>query len=514
MAEDITVRDRDADNRPTASGQQPAQLFGKDIQENLASIRRDFGETMDLVVRELSIEGWRLALCTIEGMTDREVLGNAVLKPILSMPRRERQGEVLYTYLRDSVLTSAEHVELHERQQAYVLLMSGFALLLVDGAAVALCIGLQHFAHRGIQHLDSELTIRGSKEGFCEVLHLNTSMIRRRMKSTQLRFESMRIGGKSQTEVVLCYMADCCQTELLDTIRERLNGIEIDLLMESCYLVPFLENHPVGLFPEVGSTERADVLCSKINEGRVAILVDGTPHALLLPYLFHEHFQSVDDYSGPLLFAFFSRMLKLICFGVTIFFPGIYVAIGAFNPELFPDTILYNVALADATTPFPLMLEALIIFVVFEIIREAGLRLPKAVGGTVSIVGALVLGQAVVSAGLIGAPMIIVVALTAIGSFVLPSLYETMALLRLMFILIGGVLGLHGVSIGITMLVIAICSINNYGVPFTSPLMPFSFTAMRDVFWRANWTKLAKARQNIQDMPGQEHRGESGGGTA
>jgi spore germination protein KA len=237
-------------------------------------------------------------------------------------------------------------------------------------------------------------------------------------------------------------------------------------------------------------------------EGRIGVLVDGTPFALVVPYLFMEHFQSMDDYAQHPIYASFIRIIKYVSFFVSLFLPGLYVAIGTHHAEMLPSVLLLSFINSDRSTPFPLTIEALLIHFVFEIMREAGLRFPKSVGHAVSIVGALVIGESAVRAGLVGAPMVIIVALTSISAFVIPSLYGSIATLRFVFIVLGGALGIYGVLLGALLLLCSICSMNIHSIPYTAPITPFSWKAMRDVFIRSDWRVLARKRFQVQNVVG------------
>ena len=330
------------------------------------------------------------------------------------------------------------------------------------------------------------------------------TMVRRRIKSPLLKFELMTLGKTSKTDICLMYMTDKVSNKLLREIRYKISQIKLDIILTSGYIQPFLEGKPWSLFSDVGTTERPDVLAAKINEGRIAIVVDGTPYALIVPYLFSENFQSLDDYSHRAYYASFIRIIKYFSFIATILLPALYVGVGTFHPELLPHALLFNISAAEEITPFPLMIEALIIHLLYEIMREAGLRLPRPIGHAVSIVGALVIGDAAVSAGLIGAPMVLVVAMTAISSFVVPSLYEPVAVLRFAFIIIGGTLGLYGITLGCMMILLNICSLSNFGFIYMSPIAPFSFSAMRDTFIRISFPKMQRKNIKIQNLNGME----------
>ena len=297
-------------------------------------------------------------------------------------------------------------------------------------------------------------------------------------------------------------MRDRVSQRLLRGVRRRLRHCTLDMVLDSGYIQPFLEGKRRSVFTGVDTTERPDTLCGKIAEGRIGVLVDGTPFALVTPYLFSEHFQSMDDYTQHPLYASFIRMIKYVSFFVSLLLPGLYVAVGTHHPEMLPSVFLLSFINSDRSTPFSLTVEALLIHFVFEIMREAGLRFPKSVGHAVSIVGALVIGESAVRAGLVSAPMVIVVALTSISAFVIPSLYGSIATLRFVFIVLGGTFGIYGVALGTLLLVISVCSLNIRGIPITAPISPFSLKAMRDVFIRSDWRVLSRKRFLVQNVVG------------
>ena len=234
----------------------------------------------------------------------------------------------------------------------------------------------------------------------------------------------------------------------------------------------------------------------------MAILIDGTPNVIVLPHLFLENFQSLDDYANRPFYAAFTRVLKLLAFFLAMYLPGFYVAASTFHPEMIPEPLLLKIAQSELNTPFSVMVEAIVIHIIYEIMREAGLRAPKSLGHAVSIVGALVIGDAAVNSGLIGAPTLMVIAVTAISSYLVPSLYEPVALCRLVFILIGGTIGFWGLMTAMFLMTANLCSESSFGIPFGSPLSPFSLSSMRDAVLRFGWPKLGKRVEKIQDLPG------------
>jgi spore germination protein KA len=329
------------------------------------------------------------------------------------------------------------------------------------------------------------------------------TLIRRRIKNTRLKFETMTIGKTSKTDICLCYLKDTVSEEILKEIKKRIKSVNLKTVLAAGYLSPYLEESgSISLFSTIGISERPDTICGKISEGRVAILIDGTPNALIIPYLFVEYFQNLDDYAFRPYFATLTRWLKYISFLLAVLLPGIYVAMGTFSPELFPSELIIKIAKSASATPLSLMFETLVIHLIYEVMREAGLRLPSVLGHAVSIVGALVIGETAVSSGLVSGPTLMIVALTALTSYVIPNLYEPIAILRLAFIIIGGTMGIWGIMLFFSAVITDICSKSNFGIPFSSPISPFNFFGMRDVLIRAGWKTLSEKTNTVQEMPG------------
>lgn len=475
----------------------------KSLTDNLITMRNKCENTSDFNVRELTIKKVKVAMIVSEGMVNLKALGTMMLDKI-SLEKFDDNitNEDIYNYFHTKTMNTDDLKDSYDLDEVFKYLMSGFVVFLIDGIDKAIVMGAQGFSFRSISEPSGEVNEKGSREGFTEPLRINMTMIKRRIKDPRLKLEIMTVGSVSKTDICLAYMTNAVSKKLLSEIRHKLTQNNLEVVLTSGYLQPFLESQTATLFSDVGFTERPDTLCAKIQEGRVAIVIDGTPFALIVPYLFTENFQTIDDYSHKPYYATFIRLIKYISFIVSILLPGVYVAVGTFHPELFPDSLLFNIASAQETTPFPLVLEALIIHFMYEIMREAGLRLPRAVGHAVSIVGALVIGDASVSAGLIGSPMILVVALTAISSFVVPSLHEAISVLRFAFIIIGGTLGLYGIALGSAIVLTNACALQAFGVPYLTSIAPFSIFSMRDVFVRRTFKVLQKQTMNIRDLNG------------
>lgn len=327
-------------------------------------------------------------------------------------------------------------------------------------------------------------------------------MLHRRIKTPNLKLKQLMVGKSAKTSVVIAYVKGVADNQLVKDVEQRISGAPIDNLQDFGELIPFLDSNVKSYFTATGNTERPDTLCSKLLEGRIAVLVDGSPYAIYVPYLFSDSFSTVDDYDNRPFYATLNRLLKYFSFCISVVLPGFYVAVGTFHQELLPASLMYTIAAAEISTPFTLMQEAVMVLILYEIMREAGLRLPKSIGHAVSIIGALVIGDAVVNAGLVGAPMLVVVAVTAIASYVIYPLYESIAVLRIIFILLGGFAGIYGITLGICTLCVNISALNPYGVPYSAPISPLSLKSMGDIFYRANWKHLIKNKIKIQNLRG------------
>jgi spore germination protein KA len=322
-------------------------------------------------------------------------------------------------------------------------------------------------------------------------------MLRRKIKSPDLMFDSLKIGVRTKTDVCIAYINGLADPKLIEEIKRRLDRIKTDAILESGYIEQFIEDEPYSIFPMIANSEKPDKVAAKLLEGRAAILVDGTPFVLTAPALFIESFQAAEDYYSRPYFASLIRLLRYVSYFISILAPGLYVAISTFHQELIPTDLLLTMAAAHEGVPFPSVLEAAIMIIMFEILREAGVRLPRPIGSAVSIVGALVIGEAAVSAGLIGAPMVIVVAITAVSSFVVPAQTDSGAILRYGFLILAGFMGGFGIAIGLLAVLFYMASLKSFGVPYLSSLAPFNASDMKDVFIRAPIWEMNKRPKDI-----------------
>ncbi len=474
-------------------------LIHADVKTNTDELKRRFQNSFDLTVRELTVGGMCAAAAVLEGMYSDEIIAETVLKPLTN---ESTQGKTALTeYELEARLYKGMGVQKTcAFDEVCEALCRGFLVLFLENAGFAYLFSVQGYPKKAVDEPQTEQNERGATEGFTDTLRDNTALLRRRLQTPFLVFEKLELGRTAHTPVSICYLSDRTPTDLLEKVRSRLSGAKLDTLTGAISLRPFLDGTPPSLFSSTGFTQRPDKLAAKLTEGRVGVLADGSPFALIVPGLLIDYFQAEDDYASNVFYSFFIRVLRAVSFLISAALPGLFVAVCDFHPEALPPGIMADIAAAEARTPFSLMTEALLIHLVYEIVREAGLRMPHAVGHAVSIVGALAVGNAAVEAGLIAAPMLLIVALTAVSSAVVPKLNESVAPIRFCLIVLGGAAGSFGIFLGIGLLLADICATSPYGIPFSAPFFPFSKKAQADSLWRRNTKKLGEIRQKIGDL--------------
>ncbi len=469
------------------------------FHENLQIIQTIAEGSSDLLVNQFRLSGLPAALLCCEGMLSTSTITELILRPITKVQMEQPTAAKLFDYIQNHQLYSTDRAEAKTYGDLFRFLNSGFAVLILEGAANALVFGVQGYDKRSIGEPSGEDNIFGAKDGFIEVVRVNMSLVRRRMKTPQLKLELFVKGSKSQTDLCLCYMADRVPKSLIHEIKTRLNEMELESVLSSGYIQPFLENRRGCLVDTVGSTQRPDVFCAKLLEGRVGLLIEGTPFALIIPKLFCENFQTMDDYCYHPVYTTLMRWIKYAAFLIAILLPSLYLAIALHHPELLNRTLLLILASSEENAPMSLTTEAVGVLLVYEIIREAGLRLPKAVGGSVSIVAGLIIGDAAVSSGLISTPMLTVTAIAVIAGFIVPDLSQSVTLLRLAFIFAGGIWGLFGISLLGSAVLFNLCAGESFGFPIMAPLAPLYPKGMRDTLTRVNFRKMQSGNFTVEE---------------
>lgn len=456
-----------------------------DLSKNEEIFRNIYEDCSDVVFRPFLLFGQINALIIfIDGLSDNEGIEKNVLSTLMQETNDEAQS--FHKFLEQKLSISKVN-KVQFLKDCIESISSGNPLLLCEGKNEGFSLGMAKWEKRSIEEPAAESSVRGPREGFTESLQVSTSQLRRIIKSPALKIQTVKIGTYTNTTVALAYINGLAEKKLIEEVTNRLNRIELDGILESEYIEEMIEDNPFSPFPQILSTERPDIACANLLEGRFAILVEGSPFCLIAPISFFSLLQSQEDFYQRFIISTAIRWLRYFFFGISLLLPSLYVAITTFHQEMVPTALLLSIAGSRETVPFPALVEVIIMEITFEALREAGVRLPKQVGAAISIVGALVIGQAAVQAGLVSTPMIIVVAITGIASFLIPRYIAGIAirLIRFPIILLGGTLGLLGIVMGILALVIHLCSLRSFGEPYLAPLAPLKRRELKDVLWRS-----------------------------
>lgn len=467
------------------------QSLSRSLQENLSRLDGIFGASSDFYTKRIRLGSIPCAIALFTGISSPEKLWVMALDALQRSRVRVPDGPALLDYLLTESVIPAESTAITDMTDLVEKLSNGMSVLLIQGCAGALAVSTQEMPQRAVGQPSGEGDIRGSQEAFTELLRNNISLLRRQFRTDSLVAEVHTADSRAKTEYALCYDRSRVPPALIRTLRRQLAGVRIPVLLDSAYFASFLKKDKLNLFPAAAYTERPATACARLCEGKVVILVSGSPNAMVVPSFFSEHFESLDDYSSGAVFAGLIRILKYIAFLLSVFGPGLYVMAVSFAPETIPIELLAKLARAEAATPLPLMLEMLAITLLLEIVREAGLRAPKSIGHTVSLVGALIVGETAVSAGIVSTPVLTMAAAATVATLAVPSLYEQSILFRFVVILLAGVFGLPGLACGAVVILAMACGTEPFGYDYLYPLMPPGPAAWHDGVVRAIWSILA-----------------------
>ncbi len=470
------------------------------LETNLNILTHLTGGSADRIVSRITVCGIACALLSCEGMCSSEGFTERLAAPLSALAGSFGSGDALLRHLQKTQLPSADCTAVCETAELLRLLHAGFVILLADSAAFGLAYGMQGFASRSISEPSGELNLYGAREGFTEPVRTNMALLRRRLKSPLLCFEMHTAGTLSQTELCMVYLRDRVPENLLQSVRQTLQALPLESIFSVGYVRPFLEGSDMQLVHSTGITERPDICCAKLLEGRVGILIDGTPFALLLPQLFCETFQTLDDYNYPPLYATLLRWIKYAAALTALLLPAFYLAAALHHPELLHETLLRLLADSEQNVPFSLAAEMLGVLLLFEIVREAGLRLPKAVGGAVGMIGGLLIGDAAVQSGLISTPVLTAAALSATAGFIIPEHHAALTVLRPAFILAAAAAGLPGIALAGTALLMHICSTEIFGYPVSAPVAPLLPKRLADIAARIGFRRLSQRNFRISEI--------------
>lgn len=491
-------------NEETVSNTGTPRPLHLDLKDNLHLIKQELGNSPDVVIREFEIgsQQVQVAAVFIDNLTDKKIVGDFVMRSLMVDTAQETfknsvSDKNVFDFIKDNALTLGEVQVIKDWNGLILSILSGDTVILINGWAEAISGSTRGGEWRAVTEPSSQVVIRGPKDGFTESIGTNVSLVRRRIKSPNLWLEAMKIGNVTQTDVGIMYIKGIVNDKLVQEVKQRLNDIEIDSILESGYIEELIQDQTFSPFPTIYNTERPDSVAANLLEGRIAIFVDGTPFVLIAPTTFFMCFQSPEDYYQRFDVAIAIRLLRYVAFLISLLGPSIYIAAITLHQEMIPTPLLISLAAQREGVPFPAVVEAFMMEVTFEILREAGVRMPRAIGQAVSIVGALVLGQAAVQAGIISAAMVIVVAITGIASFAVPAfnLGISVRLLRFVIMILAATVGFYGIAISNILIIAHLCSLRSFGVPYMAPLAPFIPADQKDTILRLPlWSFLSRPR--------------------
>ncbi|MEF2244424.1 MULTISPECIES: spore germination protein [unclassified Paenibacillus] len=471
------------------------------IHNQIEQIMGIFGHSSDLSLRKIKIKNGKqqpveAAMIYFEGMIDSQAVQNCMSSLLLvdlqqASPEHASVSvkEQLFYLQREALVVNQLFIA-QDLSSITAYMLCGEVIFLLEGSAEAIALNVNDQQQRGISEPSTETIIRGPREGFIENIRTNTVLLRQRMKSEKLWIEQRTIGTITKTSIEILYLKGIAEESIVAEVRKRLDKIETDGILESSYIEEFIQDETYTPFPTVFNTERPDVVVAELLEGRVAILVDGTPFALVVPATFVHYFQAAEDYYHRADISTLIRILRFATFFIALLGPSVYIAITTFHHEMIPTPLLLSLSAQREGVPFPAFIEAALMEIAFEILREAGIRMPRAVGQAVSIVGTLVIGTAAVDAGIVSAAMVIVVSITAISSFVFPApeMSSTIRMIRFPMMILAATFGLFGIIIGIVIIVFHITSLRSFGQPYLAPLGPIVISDLKDTLIRVpNW---------------------------
>ncbi|HEX3046134.1 MAG TPA: spore germination protein [Bacillota bacterium] len=468
-------------NRPPAPQDEPGERLKKDLAQNRSFLEETFElpDNKDVVFREFQIPRLKKAalIIYIDGLTDRNTINFAILQPLMLLePETLSAKEPILTIL-EKMLPGHQISKAKRRKEVIDGILDGSTVLLLEDADEALIIETKGWDHRGVERPESEHVVRGPQEGFTETFRSNTASIRRYLKDPKLITEIFRVGRRSNTQLAIMYIKDIANPKLVEEVKYRVQSIAgtTDFVCETGMLEELLEDNPSSFFPQIFSTERPDRVAAYIREGNVGIIMANSPYSLVIPTNFSIFLHAAEDYYLRWPFGNFLRLIRTFSIFIALMLPSLYIAVVNYHQEMIPTDLLLAITASRETVPFPAIVEILFMELAFELIREAGVRIPSVIGPTIGIVGALILGQAAVAASVVSPILIIVIAITAIASFVVPNYNAsfTVRILRFVFIILAGFLGFLGIAFGIFIMTLHMAQINNFGIPFLTPIAPY-----------------------------------------
>lgn len=479
------MRLKAADGNMNAEEPKVAAAIPASSAQVKAALESAFNGSFDFVLK--AFEGDTVLMAYLDGLVDKLLISESIVTPITQTVHEIKNGgpkKKKAVYLKTKLAALCNMTEFTDFNECINSILSGCTVIFVDGDATALNISQQKFEKRAISEPASETVSRGSREGFTEALLINTTLIRRIVKDSSLVFELMTIGRVTKTKVSICYLKGLANQEIVDEVRKRLKNIKTEAILESGYLEEYITDSPFSIYPTVFNSERPESVAGKLLEGRVAIICDGTPNVLTVPNLLVDYLQYPEDYNNRWIFSVIIRAVRLFALFLSITAPAFYIALLCFHPDIIPFKLLVTLTASQQGVPISPLIEMLTLTLIFEILKESGLRISRSVGQAVSIVGGLIIGQAAVQAGLFSTPAVVIIGATSLSAFIISKLDVAVIVMRVSLMIAANMLGILGIVLLSIGFLIYMCSIKSFFVPYLSPITPLSGKDMKDSFIR------------------------------
>ena len=462
-------------------------------QSLIFKIKSMFDKDSQIEERVMKINKCDVSIFYVDSLIDKKLFADSVLTPLEQLSQSLQSGDVALEIIQ--VLSVSGMSQTQDEKEVVSKILSGSAVVVTgDVAVICPIFGLQA---RGVSEPPTSRVVKGPREGFVEDLPKNLGLIRKRLKTPNLKIKELCVGKQTQTNVSVVWLDGIAKPEIVEEVEKRISAIDVDAVIDSYYIESFLETNRLKFFRRVGNTEKPDVLCSKILEGRVAILVDGSPIALSVPFMLFEDLQSPQDYYTIPTQASFVRVMRILGLIFAALMPGIYVALESFNYRILPINFLITLLSNIEGLSVPPLIELLIVLFLFEVITEASLQMPNSLGMALSIIGALALGNTAVDAGIISPPSIVVVAISSVALYIIPDQISETRLLRILFTVVGGIAGLYGIITSFILLTTYLCSIRSFGVPYMTPVAPHIQKDKHDSFFKESVQDIIKRPEFI-----------------
>ncbi len=464
------------------------------------SFFKEFEGFADLKTRVLKSQGKSVKICFLDGMVSSDKVVEYVSKPILSIGKKPTFDNCM-----QAILFGAECIEITDLQTAKKEFLDGKTLLFFDDDNRAIAVDTKGIEYRTVIEPPTNMVTKGPREGFNENVKTNVMLLRKRLKTSDFKTKYLSVGDKTNTVVAVCWLKDVASNKVIKQILSRIENLSIDGVVDSSYIASYLDPDKTNLFKMVGSIEKPDIVCSKLLEGRVAIVVDGSPMVLTLPYMFIEDMQSPDDYYYYMpQMATAARVLRLIAMTIAVLLPATYVAMQVFHYQMLPSKFLITIVSATQGIPFPPLIEMIVVILLFDILREANARMPQIAGLSLSIVGAIILGDAAVKAGLLGAPAVMIGAMSGIGLYTMPDNTMLFMLMRVVFTLLGGYIGILGILLGAMFVVSYVVSLDQFGTPYLAPVAPSITNDKMDALYKKPLQDLQEREASAMSIRGRD----------